>query len=418
MTGRILNSLLDSGFFPENEGVSVSIYGRKYSVTEEKGTIYIISENPVKSSEMKNKNLDAVEKIAGRYGITSAGFRGDSLFVVLSAPGANTGEETRRIKFLIQSLSRIRDSEAMKDEAEKDAETSQRPVNSEPTLVTSKGEYNPDRKSITDKKSSSDITPLNPAGVSQDLKPTEPRGTEGEHSKEGTSPEEVYRATARKGSKTYSAYGYTRDREGRKLEGSYISSDNLSPEESMIMEEENNREEDYREISPRRGLDEFKGTVGIILGVIISLIILGLLYKAYILSDYFAFIMGIIVYFGYRSLTGRKPANLKASVTALILGSFLLTVIMNGIEISELTRAAGQNDTMGFSDSLLRGFSAFFNNRRYIVSVSWSSFMISVFSSLTGYFLSFVFTEKGDRKRNHESKKISMSESDTDEEIY
>lgn len=348
MGNEIFNALLNSGFKEEERGVSTRIYDRKYDVYDDNGIFTIKSYYEAKSEAMKNSHLDAVEKISSRYGITSAGYDGDYLYVILTKATNNIEEEVRRIKFLIQSLNRLTDNEILKEEKKNKAKDLNLGINKEG--INLKKENNSD----------------------------------------------IYRATARQGSVTYGAYGYSKDKDGNKKMETYMSNEALTYEKSKKLVEEQKKNDAILVPIDREEVPAIKGIVGALMGIFISLILLAVLHKFGLIASFLAFIMGIMALIGYRSLSGKKEIYLHHIIIPLIISSIFLSAIMNAIEIQEIIRAQ-QGVNLSMAASLLKGFAAFFNNRVYYVAKSWEQIAVSILSSLAGLFAAIYFWDNKEK---------------------
>lgn len=103
MNQYIMKELMNRGFFESNGILSKFIDASQYIILEDQGTVTV--ERPFDGDdEMKNRVLDLIQSLAGRYALTQARIKGGKLRVALSRPGSNAREEAVRLDFLIQSI--------------------------------------------------------------------------------------------------------------------------------------------------------------------------------------------------------------------------------------------------------------------------------------------------------------------------
>lgn len=97
-----MKELMERGFFEANGVLSRFTGSSQYTVRESDGTL-IVERSFTGSDDTKNRVLDYIQSLAGRYALTQAQIRGGSLRIFLTKPGVNAREEAIRIDFLIQS---------------------------------------------------------------------------------------------------------------------------------------------------------------------------------------------------------------------------------------------------------------------------------------------------------------------------
>lgn len=99
----LIKELINRGFFESNGILSKFSGSNQYIIQEALGTV-TVERSFDGDDDTKNRVLDHIQTLAGRYALTAAHIRGGKLRVSLTKPGQNVQEEAIRIDFLIQSL--------------------------------------------------------------------------------------------------------------------------------------------------------------------------------------------------------------------------------------------------------------------------------------------------------------------------
>ena len=99
----LIKELISRGFF-ESNGILSKFSGSNQYVIQEKLGSFTVERTFQSDNDTKNRVLDYIQSLAGRYALTAAQILNGKLVVTMTKPGQNAQIEAVRIDYLIQSI--------------------------------------------------------------------------------------------------------------------------------------------------------------------------------------------------------------------------------------------------------------------------------------------------------------------------